>query len=200
MTKPKPLTEKQTHFLEAWGLPMQPSFGYAHGLINYLCEKPAYWSKHNNSIPRKQYTAHMVDRFWEFYTKWVGRDVLVQVRDKEGSTITKKAFKYETGVVVGVVGRPIGECAFIKSKFGYVTGHLKPQVLLRNEKKAKVVGVGKVAMVKYNGEMLSRETFYEHYKVHVENRNDTWRIKCNRGGKLLAQRLAAAAKNASQKR
>lgn len=197
MTKPRLLTEKQTHFLEAWALPMQPSFGYAHGLINYLCDKPEHWNR--KGIPRKQYVAHMIDNFWKFHAKWVGKDVVVIVRDKETSTIIKKSFKYVNGVIVGIVGRPVGECAFLKAKYGYVVNRLKLQVMLEGTKKAKVMGIGKISMVKYHGEQIARIKFDEHYKLAVENQN-TWKIKSARGGRLLATHLATSAKDALRTR
>lgn len=190
MGKPRSLTEKQVHFLEAWGLPMQPSFGYAHGLINYLCSKPEHWN--SKGIPKKKYVVHMIDNFWKFHTKWSGREVIVTVRDKEASTIIKKSFMCIHGVVVGVVGRPVGECAFLRSKFGHVPGHLKLQVLLTDTTKAKVVGLGKIVMIRYNGTMLTPDKFYDRYKFDVENRNDDWRLKRLRGGRLLTEHLKMA--------
>jgi len=187
VTKPKPLTKKQVHFFEAWGLPIPPSFGYAHGLIKYLCNKPEWWNK--SGIPKKAYTAYMIDNFWAFHTKWVGKDVLLIVRDKE-AILTEYAFKYTDGVVIGVVGRPVGECAFLKSKFGHVPTYLKLQVLLKDVIKSKVIGVGKVVQVRYNGEMLSRYQFYELYKRHIEYKSqDAWTVKRNRGRRLLTSHL-----------
>jgi hypothetical protein len=191
VTKPKPLTEKQIHFFEAWGLPIQPSFGYAHGLINYLCNKPGWWS--TQGIPKKTYTAHMIDNFWTFHNKWVGKDVLVIIPDKEKFTITHKAFTYVTGVVTGIVGRPVGECAFLKAKFGHVTGYLKLMVLLEGTAKPKVIGIGKVVQVRYNGEMIPRDQFYDLYKRHVEYKSqNAWTIKQNRGKRLLTSHLISA--------
>lgn len=193
MTKPRILTEKQIRFFETWGLPVQPSFGYAHGLINYLCNKPGWWAE-KQGIPRKAYTPHMIDNFWAFHSKWVGKDVLVMIRDKDREPLIKLyAFKYVDGVVTGIVGRPVGECRFLKTKFGNVPGHLKLQVLLEGAAKPKVVGVCKIVQVRYNSEMITRDKFYELYKQHVEHKgNDLWKLKCNRGGKLLAMHLKAA--------
>jgi hypothetical protein len=125
---------------------------------------------------------------------------MVVVRDKEASTMVKKSFMYVSGVVIGVVGRPVGECAFLKSKYGYVTNYLKLQVMLEGTQKAKVIGLRKVAMVKYNGEKIARDTFNDQYKFAVENRTDEWKIKRNRGGRLLAMHLHAAAKDAPRTR
>lgn len=185
MTKPKPLTEKQIHFLEAWDLPMQPSFGYAHGLIRFLSHVPPEWNARAHK-PHKAYTLRMLDVFWAFYKKWMHRDVTMLVRDKdEASTNVRIAFKQVEGTVVNVVGRPIGEITFLKNTYGYEPLPLKLSIRLEGESKPRVFGVSRVLRVKHNGIMMGKAKYYEVYKEQIEDRNSAWYLKNKTGRKLL---------------
>jgi hypothetical protein len=193
MTKALPLTEKQIHFFEVWGLPLPPSFGYAHGMISYMYGYPTLdtYVPDGRGKPKKKLVLRKLDAFWEFYSKWVDRTVEVMVRDKE-QTIVKNAFRAVPGVVVGVVARPLREFQILRKRFGYQVTSFKLQVLLEGNPKPKILGVSKITRVTYDGVTMSLQEYYDVYKYAHERSPNEWTLMYKRSGRILKEHLKRA--------